>query len=618
MARRLEIELTSARPDGTWTWRAAGALEPRGSLDASLLYEGAKAGDVVRAETEFGIEGITVIGVEPPRAPAAEEQNRIEILARPAAPGVTAQLAGRGRPLGEERRREDRGGRERAARTRPGGRPPSTPVPGARRGGERAPGGEPGRRGRAEHAPQAVSDQAQVRETAREAPGRGPEAQARRGRAKEVETAARAHPGRRAEGKPEATKTRREAGGGQHQRRLSPASTHRNAMLESLPPEQRPIAQQLLRGGIPAVRTALFFERERAREEGRPEPSTEGVIAIAESLVTKVKAAEWRDRAEAAVAAGDTLATRDLRALVNGSDVARDEASRELVVALREMLERRVEANRQAWAEEVARHLDAGQVIRALKLSSRPPDPGARFSAELAVRLRDAASEALSPSLTPERWLALLAVVSESPVRRTVKPQGLPPSPPPELLEAARQQCGRIPALAPLLGISVPPPPGPVRPNVPTRAAPGRRPLRPSRPAASSRANKRPSPTGAPPVAAPPADAARAEVEPAATASLPADAAPAIPAAEAAPATPQAEAAPATPQAEAAPATPAAEAASPAGEPEPPAGEPEPPAGEPEPPALVPGPSEALSSLDGSTEEENGAALDEAGAAQPS
>ena len=28
VARRIEIELTSARPDGTWTWRAAGALNP--------------------------------------------------------------------------------------------------------------------------------------------------------------------------------------------------------------------------------------------------------------------------------------------------------------------------------------------------------------------------------------------------------------------------------------------------------------------------------------------------------------------------------------------------------------------------------------------------------------
>ncbi len=69
VARRIEIELTSAWPDGTWTWRAAGALNPRGTVDASLLYETAKAGDVVRAEAEFGIDGITVVSVEPPRPP---------------------------------------------------------------------------------------------------------------------------------------------------------------------------------------------------------------------------------------------------------------------------------------------------------------------------------------------------------------------------------------------------------------------------------------------------------------------------------------------------------------------------------------------------------------------
>ncbi len=240
-------------------------------------------------------------------------------------------------------------------------------------------------------------------------------------------------------------------------------------MLESLPVEQQPIAQQLLRGGIPAVRTALHFERERAREEGRPEPSTEGVLALAESLVSRVKAAEWRDRAEAAIKLGDDLAMRDLRSLVSGSDAARDEASRDLVVTLREMLERRIEAHRTAWSDDVAKNLDDGHVVRALRLSSRPPDPAARFSAELATRLRDAASTALSPATPEAQWLAVLQAVVESPVRRTVRPEGLPANPSPELLETARQHCGRVPALAPLLGISVPPPPGPVRPNVPTQ-----------------------------------------------------------------------------------------------------------------------------------------------------
>jgi hypothetical protein len=298
-------------------------------------------------------------------------------------------------------------------------------------------------------------------------------------------------------------------------------------MLDGLPVEQRPIAQQLLRGGIPAVRTALHFEREKARDEGRPEPSTEGVLALAESLVSKVKAAEWRDRAEAAVKAGDDLVMRDLRSLVNGSDVARDEASRDMVIALREMLESRVEAHRVSWANEVAVNLDDGHIVRALRLSSHPPDPAARFSAELATRLRDAASIALASDTPPERWLAILQAVVESPVRRTVKPQGLPHDPAPELLDTARQQCGRVPALAPLLGLSVPPPPGPARPGLPikppprhiTRSAP-----RPPRPPAKPVAG-----TSRPPRPAPPQEAVAAPaVEASAAPAVEASAAPAV------------------------------------------------------------------------------------------
>ena len=36
MSRRIEVELTSERPDGSWTWRAAGAREPKGELDGGL------------------------------------------------------------------------------------------------------------------------------------------------------------------------------------------------------------------------------------------------------------------------------------------------------------------------------------------------------------------------------------------------------------------------------------------------------------------------------------------------------------------------------------------------------------------------------------------------------
>ena len=34
MPRRIDIELTSALADGSWTWRAAGAKVPKGTLDA--------------------------------------------------------------------------------------------------------------------------------------------------------------------------------------------------------------------------------------------------------------------------------------------------------------------------------------------------------------------------------------------------------------------------------------------------------------------------------------------------------------------------------------------------------------------------------------------------------
>ncbi|HXW80876.1 MAG TPA: hypothetical protein VEJ84_15345, partial [Acidimicrobiales bacterium] len=479
MARRIEIELTSARPDGTWTWRAAGALNPRGTLDGSLLYSKAKAGDVVRAEAEFGIDGITVVSVEPPRTPEVVDPNRIELIERPGPGGVTTQLGGGRARTGPDRPDDKR--RQRPASPQPGS-PPRRPTAGAPSAGSQPPASGNGTRGHAE----VVADGGDLAEKPErgkraerpprpEGPGRPSRPGAGPGRAApRRQTTRGTRPGEEAVGP-----AKRPAAA--HQRRLNPGNTHRNAMLESLPVEQQPIAQQLLRGGIPAVRTALHFERERAREAGRPEPSTEGVLALAESLVSRVKAAEWRDRAEAAIKAGDDLAMRDLRSLVSGSDVARDEASRELVVTLREMLERRIEAHRVAWADDVAKSLDQGQVVRALRIASRPPDASARFSAELATRLRDAASSALSPSTPADQWLAVLQAVVESPVRRTVKPEGLPDNPSPELLEAARQHCGRVPALAPLLGISVPPPPGPVRPNVPVRA-PSRRQTRPRRP----------------------------------------------------------------------------------------------------------------------------------------
>ncbi|MDQ2754642.1 MAG: hypothetical protein M3R71_03725, partial [Actinomycetota bacterium] len=127
MSRRIEIELTSAQGDGTWTWRAAGALKPRGVLDEKLLYEGAKVGDVVKAEADFEIEGIAIVAVSPPQTRKRAEPDRIEVLGpgRADGPPVTTQLVGRtgGRSSDRRRDREDR------PRDRQPSRPPRSDGP---------------------------------------------------------------------------------------------------------------------------------------------------------------------------------------------------------------------------------------------------------------------------------------------------------------------------------------------------------------------------------------------------------------------------------------------------------------------------------------------------------
>jgi hypothetical protein len=200
---------------------------------------------------------------------------------------------------------------------------------------------------------------------------------------------------------------------------------------------------------------------------GRPEVKADPLIALAEEILPRLKAAEWRDRAEAAAKDVDDIGLRDLRSVVAGGDAgARDDDSRILAKTLREALDRREAAARDAWVAEITAHLDEGRVARALRVAGRPPDPRTRFPAELAGRLTEAASNAMAPDTPPERWAALLAAVLESPVRRSVKPVGLPPTPPDLLLSAARQASGRVPALAAMLGLQMPPPPGPPRASV--------------------------------------------------------------------------------------------------------------------------------------------------------
>ena len=125
MSHRLEVMLTSRRPDGTWTWRAAGARQPKGVLEGNLLPDGAAVGDVLRVEAEVSVEGIAVRQVLPtkaerPPAPHVEHLGSKRFTEGVTmAPSVARKSRDRGDSPGDERRRRGGGG---GGRTRERGR----------------------------------------------------------------------------------------------------------------------------------------------------------------------------------------------------------------------------------------------------------------------------------------------------------------------------------------------------------------------------------------------------------------------------------------------------------------------------------------------------------------
>ncbi len=448
MPRRIDVELTSAREDGSFTWRAAGAKQPKGVVGGPLLYGGAKVGDVVRAEADFDVEGITIVSVvPPPHAASRTEPPRIELVGTGRdEPGVTSSATSRDRGGARGDRRE---GNRRGSRPEGSDRPDRAARPERTSRPERGP--RPERGARPDGSP--VGDR----------PGRPPKGS----------TSERPRP-----------------------KRLSPGSAHRDDYVATLAPEQQVVAELLLRGGVPAVRAAVAQQNQN-RPDGAPVIDAEPLVSLAEEMLPKVRQAEWRDRAEAAKAALDEVGLRDLRAIVTAGDAsARDDESKALAAELRDGLDRRTTAERDAWLAEMTTCLAEAKVVRALRLSSRPPDPSTKVPPELLEQLRTAASEALGPDTPQDRWAALLEAVIASPVRRSVEPIGLPPQAGPALQLAARQASGRIPALAALLGVDLPPPPG-LRP-----AARGARPAPPPPP----------RPPAAPP-AEPAVEAAPAEEE---------------------------------------------------------------------------------------------------------
>jgi hypothetical protein len=197
------------------------------------------------------------------------------------------------------------------------------------------------------------------------------------------------------------------------------------------------------------VRQAIERQHQHAEREGQPKLRAEPLVALAEQLVPRLKTAEWRDRAEAALRQIDEVDLRDLRSVVTaGESAARDDESRDLAAQLRTALTERVDKEHTEWLRELATTLQEGRIVRALRLSSRPPKAGAPLPADLAASLAEQATAALTSEVTQDRFATLLEAVSFSPVHARVAATSIPTHPSPELRALVTKLAPRVPAVA--------------------------------------------------------------------------------------------------------------------------------------------------------------------------
>ena len=389
---RMEIELTSTREDGQWTWRAAGARQPRGTVANDLVPDDTSVGDVLRVEVEQFMDGIEVTSVLADRAERSEPETLEMLGSGNNEPLVTTKLAGR-----RGRRRDEDGPRGRSGKDR---RP--------RRDDEKRDGDKgAGRRGR---------------------------------------------PGRRSQARPDAEAKPRA-------RRLRPKRTHRKAAIAALPEDQQSLARILVRDGVPGVRSAIETQNAAAEAVNEPCIPADLLLKLAERIHPNLRTADWRDRAESALAGVDDVDLRDIRSVVVAAETAaRGSEDRELADRLRDALTARVDREHTAWIGEVTSALDEDRVVRALRLSSRPPKAGSPLPSPILDRLAAAAEGSLTSDTGQDRWATVLDAVALSPVHQRVTPAGLPKEPTEQLLDVVKRVSMGVPSIAASFGIEPAPP----------------------------------------------------------------------------------------------------------------------------------------------------------------
>ena len=424
VARRLDIELTSDRGDGQWTWRAAGAKQPKGTLDGTLLPAGTSVGDVVKVEADADLDGLTVTTVLRPRALARKPRR-----SRCSAADATSPWS------------------LRCSRRRAAVEAVATTIVDV-----------------VEVAVEAVTATTVV----------------------EAEAVRWGTPWWRRPPQRAAPPPAPEAAGPSQGSALASRSHPSQAALKALPTIQQPLAEEVLKGGVPGVRQAIDRMNDKATAEGMPKIKREPLVALAEKLAPTLKAAEWRSpRLRLRASRPSTFATSAPWWSRPTEPPVTKRPGRLLTNCRRTHQPRRCRAQR--LARRTCPDHRRGRTVRALRLSSRPPKAGAPLPIDMAERLAAAASESLTSEVTSDRYATVIDAVAFSPSEPGQGP-GVPTNPSDELTKAVTKLAGRIPQIAALFGIEAPaqkprgkakrptppPPPQSAAPTPPSRPCPPR------------------------------------------------------------------------------------------------------------------------------------------------
>ena len=389
MGRRIEVELTSSRDDGSWTWRAAGAKQPKGDLAEKLLYDGAKVGDVVKVEAEFHLDGIEVTEVFAPKA-KKERTDLLEMKSRPLRDDelVTTQR------VAKSERRGDRKGGGRGGRDRDDDR--------GRRRRSGASGGDGDRGNRNEKRGK-----------------RRPEAEQRP--------------------RPKRLRPRRVHRGAL----LADVTEEHRPIVEQVMKDGMP-------GVRAAIEKQNAEAKEAGKPEVDASPIL-SIAEKNLSKARLAEWRDRADAALSDAAELDIRDLRSV--VVAGADVARDDESKAQAEQIKKILDERLESDHATWLADLSAAVSEGRVVRGLRLSSRPVKAGAPLPAEIASKLAKQASDALASDVMQDRWVTVLDALAFSPVRRAVTPTGIPAEPKEELLSEVRRLSDRIPDIAALFGV---------------------------------------------------------------------------------------------------------------------------------------------------------------------